>query len=78
MIWYDMVYDMIWYDVVWYDIVYDMIRCDMIWYGIWYMIRYVMVYDMVCDMIWYIIFWCIYLLGRTPLSVINVTWYDMM
>ena len=48
MIWYDIWYDMIRYDMIWHDMVwYDMIWYDMIWYVmIWYdMIRY--------DMIWY-------------------------
>ena len=45
MIWYDMIYDMIWYDVVqydmmWYDMIwYDTIRYDMIWYDM--MIYYI-------------------------------------
>jgi hypothetical protein len=38
--WYDMICDMIWYDMiwyVWYDMIYDDMWCDMIWYVIWYM-----------------------------------------
>ena len=57
MTWYDMIYDMI-YDVMWYDIWYDMIHIwnDMIWYDIWY--------DILCDMIWYMIY--------------DMIWYDMI
>jgi hypothetical protein len=44
MIWYDMIYDMIWYMIymIWYDMIYDTI-----WYMIWYMIWY--------DKIWYLL-----------------------
>jgi hypothetical protein len=62
-IWYDMIYDILWYDIydmiydiLWYDI-YDMIHgiCAMIWYDmIWY------------DMIWYDMIWC------------DMIWYDMI
>ena len=64
-IWYDMIYDMIWYDMIWYDMIYDMIWYDMIWYMIWYdMIYDMMWYDMIYDMIWYDMIW-------------YEIWYDM-
>ena len=55
-IWYDMINDMMWYDVM-INVIYD---------TIWYMIRYNMIYDMmwwydiydvIYDTIWYMI-WC--------------------
>jgi len=32
MMWYDMTWHDIWYDVVWYDMTWYMIWCGMIWY----------------------------------------------
>ena len=73
MIWY---YMMIWYDMVWYMIGYDMIY-DMVWHMIWYgtirydTIWYDMIYDMICyDTIWYDMIWYdkIYLLTAIGLS----------
>ena len=42
MIWYDMIYDMIWYVIIRYDMIwYGMVWYDTIWHDIWYdMIRY--------------------------------------
>ena len=39
MMWYDMIYDMKWYDMVWYYMIYDM-KYDMVWYDIWYTKRF--------------------------------------
>jgi hypothetical protein len=54
----DMIW-LIWYDMIWYDIWYDMMIYDMIWwYMIWYMIWYDMIwYDMIWYMIWYDMIW---------------------
>jgi len=54
--WYDIWYDMTWYDicdVIWYDMIYVIwydIICDMIWC---YMIRLDKIWYMIYDMIWY-------------------------
>ena len=53
--------DVMWYDMIWNDIWYDEIRYDMIWCDIWYMIYdiWYMIYDiwyMISDIWWYMIY----------------------
>jgi len=43
--------------MIWYDMIYDMIRYD-IWYGmIWYMLWYMLWYGMIWYMLWYAIWY---------------------
>ena len=55
---YDMMYDMIWYDiccVIWHDICYVMI-CY--WYDIWYDVIYDIIWhDIWYDMLWYMVWY---------------------
>jgi len=76
MIWNDMKYDIIWYDMMWYSyIVYDMIwyniwyTCNMVWYIIYDMIQYDMIYGIytIWYMVWYMIRYICWLqLGLSP------------
>ena len=71
MIWHDMIYDVIWYDMIWYmiwhDMIYDVIWYDMIWYDMIYDMTWYMWYDMIWyDMIWYDMIWY------------DMIWYDMI
>lgn len=52
MIWYAVIYDMIWDDVVWYDMIYVM-WYDMRWYDIWYDMLWYDVWYIWCDVIWF-------------------------
>jgi hypothetical protein len=89
LIWYDILYDMIWYDI-WY-MIYDILY-DMTWYDIWYDILYDMIYymtwydmiwyDIWYDMIWYMIWYDIwydmiwYIIWHDILY--DMIWYDIL
>ena len=64
-IWHDMIniWYMTWYDMT-YDMIYDMIWYNMIWYD-WYMIHAMIWYDIWYDMIWYDIY-SLNAVGLTP------------
>ena len=65
-IWYDIRYDMVWYDTIWYGMVYEMIY-DIIRYDIWY--------DMIYDMRWYMI---LYHLIWYHMIWYDKIWYHMI